>query len=100
MSKVESIGNEQLEVIRYLTSTSVPILFIDNELFAVHEFIPLDNNVPRTVIVGINITDIILQHISGSRITAQQQTQLVQQVENAPVERREYSSHFAWTLYS
>jgi hypothetical protein len=98
--KIEEIGESHINVISALNSQGTAILYIDKELFAIREFIPSDKNIPKTMIQGMNITKLISNHLLGNAITPQQQQTLMNQVTGAQVERREYSPHFSWIMYS
>ena len=98
--KVTEILDSHIDVIATLNAQGVSILYIDNELFSVREFVPSDKNIPRTVIQGVNITKLIANHLLGTMITAQQQQGLMNQITNSRVERREYSADYSWILYA
>lgn len=98
--KLENIEPKHMEVIRHIVSTGVGIVYIDQELFLVHQFAPADGAVRKTLIQGLCITNLVNNQALGVKVSFSQQQLLSTQLSEIASERREYSEHFKWILYS
>lgn len=96
--KIE-VTDKVLYVIKSLAQQGTPIMLIDNELFAIVQYIPADNNVPQTTIEGRNIGSIVERHASGTSIVQATLTMISAQILDLPIELRRYSSHHSWVTF-
>lgn len=97
--RISIVNEDHIGVIKHIVSQGLAVVHIDEELFVIHEFIPADNVLHKTTLQGINITNMIKNHVVGAQITLQQQQAILTQIESLSAEKREYSHHYQWKTY-
>ena len=87
------------ELLELLNSNGLSILIIEEDIFVVNTFIPCDNNINKTRVVGMSIKVLLKKATMGALASVSSQTALLQKINELPMVSREYSEHYPWKIY-
>ena len=100
MSHVKSSEHATIvNFIELLNEIGINVASIDNSFYAFTSFIPVDDNINETEIVGRNITLLVENEIATAASTDLRKNELIGRISEIPTRRRVFHRSISYVKY-